>query len=57
MATELDLDVIGQIPLDLAVVQGSDAGKPVTVVDPNGHAVSEVAGGGVSIHIALAACR
>ncbi|HUS16695.1 MAG TPA: P-loop NTPase, partial [Chloroflexia bacterium] len=34
-ATEMDVPFLGELPLTLAVRLGSDAGKPITVDQPN----------------------
>lgn len=46
LAQELDTDLLGSIPLDPALREGSDAGVPIVVGDPNApasHAIVEIA--------------
>ncbi len=38
LATELDVPLLGQIPLVPALREGADAGRPVTIADPGGEA-------------------
>jgi ATP-binding protein involved in chromosome partitioning len=40
-AAEMGIPFLGEIPLDMAIREGSDAGRPIVVADPQGpHAAS-----------------
>ncbi len=36
LAAEYSCDCLGEIPIELAIRQGGDAGKPITIADPSG---------------------
>jgi ATP-binding protein involved in chromosome partitioning len=36
VAKEIDVPVLGDIPLDTVVREGSDSGQPVTIAQPHG---------------------
>jgi ATP-binding protein involved in chromosome partitioning len=40
LAQQLDVPLVGQIPLVTELRQGGDEGRPITVTDPNGEAAS-----------------
>ena len=41
MAIEYDIDLLGQLPLDIAIREQTDSGKPTVVADPDSaHATS-----------------
>ncbi len=50
LASELEVPLLGRIPLVTAVREGADIGKPVTLVDPDGEAA--VAFAAIAAHIA-----
>ena len=42
MASELDLEVLGDVPLDPGIRETSDAGTPVVAVQPDSPQVRQV---------------
>lgn len=43
LAEELDVPLLGQIPLDMALREGGDSGVPITVADPGSEAATSFA--------------
>jgi ATP-binding protein involved in chromosome partitioning len=37
MAEQYDVELLGAIPLDISIRQGTDDGRPTVVADPDGH--------------------
>lgn len=57
MATELGVDLIGAVPLEIPVRQGGDTGEPIVVADPNSasaQALKEIAAN-VAARVSVAA--
>jgi len=52
-ATDLGVDVLGDIPLNPEICYGSDAGKPITVVEPKGDIATRYASIATKIRMKL----
>jgi len=44
LADQLDVDLLGQVPLVPELREGADVGRPITAIDPEGEAASAFAG-------------
>jgi ATP-binding protein involved in chromosome partitioning len=57
LATELEVPLIGQIPLSIALRKGSDSGDPIVAVDPDSEAGAAVRAIAEYIDVTLAPTR